>query len=471
MKIKTKPASLFSGWGSKVKKAKSKTDKISRLIIKGLNSERLMKIGNRTYQNLFKYPCKDGLHCPEEPLEADIDDLLRHSEKRLAYVSAPSDIIFTHPRYPGRIWDKTGLGGIRGGLTNASTVIQTALDLLTNGETLMMKKGIYDIKTPLVPPPLIHWIGEGEALWGVAEEKGVLLRNANSLARLIDLTNAYGVEIRNMRFKSDNVTEDIALFLKDTANCYFSDLQADYFYYAYKQEMTSVEKNNSMNHWDRVYASASRLYAFDLIAPINATSFFKCVGKRWFLRVSNGGPVSLENCVMEGVYASGEDCLILQECRGFNIKSCYFAQGGGSVSDQSLLEIVDCQDGEIAGNHFGGGKYAIRFGYYGGDVVKNIDYELNYYTGQATSRYYFGGKWKYMKNSGTAPFNGTGSQTVFTIAHGCASTPSHVSLEAKTADASGVKYWSADGTNITVTFITAPPAGTNNVVIGWKAEV
>jgi len=75
------------------------------------------------------------------------------------------------------------------------------------------------------------------------------------------------------------------------------------------------------------------------------------------------------------------------------------------------------------------------------------------------------------ENSGTATFSGTGAQTVFTIAHGCALVPTHVSLEAKTADASGVKYWSADGTNITVTFITAPPAGTDNVVIGWKGEV
>ncbi|MGB9672068.1 MAG: right-handed parallel beta-helix repeat-containing protein [Candidatus Norongarragalinales archaeon] len=75
------------------------------------------------------------------------------------------------------------------------------------------------------------------------------------------------------------------------------------------------------------------------------------------------------------------------------------------------------------------------------------------------------------ENSGTATFSGNGTQTAFTIAHGCASTPNHVSLEAKSADASGDKYWSADATNITVTFITAPPAGTDNVVIAWKAEV
>ena len=162
MKIKTKLESLFSGWGSKVKKTKKENaDEISRLIIKGLNSERLMKIGNRTYQNLFKYPCKDGLHCPEEPLEADIDDLLRHSEKRLAYVSAPSDTIFMHPRYPGRIWDKTCLGGIRGGLTDASTVTQAAINASSIGSLIFLKSEAYVVNNTILIDKNVSLVGEG----------------------------------------------------------------------------------------------------------------------------------------------------------------------------------------------------------------------------------------------------------------------------------------------------------------------
>jgi len=75
------------------------------------------------------------------------------------------------------------------------------------------------------------------------------------------------------------------------------------------------------------------------------------------------------------------------------------------------------------------------------------------------------------ENGGTATFSGDGTTKTFTIPHGLAATPTVVKLEAKTADAAGDKYWTADATNITVTFLTAPPSGTNNVVLSWKAEV
>jgi hypothetical protein len=75
------------------------------------------------------------------------------------------------------------------------------------------------------------------------------------------------------------------------------------------------------------------------------------------------------------------------------------------------------------------------------------------------------------ENSGTATFSGDAATTAFTIAHGLAAAPTVVNLEAKSADAVGDKYWTADATNITVTFAAAPAAGTDNVVIGWEAKV
>ncbi len=74
-------------------------------------------------------------------------------------------------------------------------------------------------------------------------------------------------------------------------------------------------------------------------------------------------------------------------------------------------------------------------------------------------------------NSGTFTANGTGSQTQFTIPHGLVSAPTIIELSAKTKDATGEKYWTADAINITVNFVIPPPVGTNNVVLSWKAEV
>jgi hypothetical protein len=75
------------------------------------------------------------------------------------------------------------------------------------------------------------------------------------------------------------------------------------------------------------------------------------------------------------------------------------------------------------------------------------------------------------ENSGTATFSGDGSTTTFTIAHGLAGTPKSWRVEAGSADAKGDKYVTAGATNLTVTFATAPPSGTNNVVLVWQAEI
>jgi len=75
------------------------------------------------------------------------------------------------------------------------------------------------------------------------------------------------------------------------------------------------------------------------------------------------------------------------------------------------------------------------------------------------------------KNGGTATFSGDGSATTFTIAHGLAATPSKVSVTPGSADARGDFHVTVDATNITVTYATAPPSGTDNVVLHWYAEV
>ncbi|RLI82558.1 MAG: hypothetical protein DRP01_09825 [Archaeoglobales archaeon] len=75
------------------------------------------------------------------------------------------------------------------------------------------------------------------------------------------------------------------------------------------------------------------------------------------------------------------------------------------------------------------------------------------------------------ENSGTATFSGDGTTITFTIPHGLVSTPTTYYVEAASADAAGDKHVTADSTNLVVTFSAAPPAGTDNVVLKWHAEV
>lgn len=73
-------------------------------------------------------------------------------------------------------------------------------------------------------------------------------------------------------------------------------------------------------------------------------------------------------------------------------------------------------------------------------------------------------------NGGTETFSGTGTQTDFNVAHGLSDTPVVRDVWAESADAAGDLHVSAvDGTNITVTFASAPASGTDNVTLGFFA--
>lgn len=72
--------------------------------------------------------------------------------------------------------------------------------------------------------------------------------------------------------------------------------------------------------------------------------------------------------------------------------------------------------------------------------------------------------------SGVGTFNGTGAQTAFNITHGMGLTPTVRIVTPGSTDAKGDAFVTVSSTQITVTFGTAPPNGTNNVVLAWYAE-
>lgn len=74
-------------------------------------------------------------------------------------------------------------------------------------------------------------------------------------------------------------------------------------------------------------------------------------------------------------------------------------------------------------------------------------------------------------NDGDATFSGDASATAFDIAHGLSSAPSNYQVTPTSSEAGKEHYVSAvDGTNITVTFASAPASGTDNVTFNWRAE-
>lgn len=113
-----------------------------------------------------------------------------------------------------------------------------------------------------------------------------------------------------------------------------------------------------------------------------------------------------------------------------------------------------------------------------GDTVYNNSPTANGYIGWTCITAGTPGTWKPFGNivdtkTGTLTYNGDGAATTKVIPHGLAVAPTFFQVTPSSADAgaAGIKFVSADATNLTVTFNTAPIAGTNNVKLTWKAEV
>jgi len=67
--------------------------------------------------------------------------------------------------------------------------------------------------------------------------------------------------------------------------------------------------------------------------------------------------------------------------------------------------------------------------------------------------------------------SGDGTTTTFLIPHSLGGTPVYVYAESGSSDASGIKYRTADATNIIIVYDIAPPAGTNNLIFYWSTKL
>lgn len=74
------------------------------------------------------------------------------------------------------------------------------------------------------------------------------------------------------------------------------------------------------------------------------------------------------------------------------------------------------------------------------------------------------------KGGGSAVFSGNGVLTAFNIPHGLGVIPSVFGVAAGSTAANILHFVTADATNLTVTFASAPASAANNVTIRWWAK-
>jgi hypothetical protein len=400
-------------------------------------------------------------------------------------VTAPSYIIFKDNT--GNIYAKNGrTGSIEFSGTDASTVIQAVFDAvnLLGGGYVHVKSGTYYIRQAINLPESGHLMLTGDGAEFTIFQVPVGYDNHIFRYTGTKTENSYFNHFSDFQMIGNRAAGAVnnTGFLLDSTNYGITDtIWRDVFFRGFAQDCVYL---NSYNSWANVFERctfehAARsllyhaggsdlrvinnkfLYCHGLYAIVDQADHYNNYICNWFYnndkRAIHIGGGAYHNSFIGNIFAGDsaanagvyDDIYVEHGDRNIFLGNNFV---GGTYSGIRFYS-ASCQDNLVLGNLF--------YGSYGGKPIVDAGTRttIKHNKGFVT------------ENTGTATFSGTGAQTVFTIAHGLAAAPTAVSLEAKTADASGAKYWTADATNITVTFTTAPPSGTDNVVISWEAAV
>jgi hypothetical protein len=461
----------------------------------------------------------------------------------------------------GYIKAKNGkTGRIEFSSTDASTVIQSAINALPNGGKILLKKGNYIINNTLTIASPITLMGEGHRntvlvagspiasghVIYVHDTMGVHIKNLK-IDSAVSKTGGSGIMFSNVSYLLSSITEvEIAnqyagvhllnctavyldrLDIRNTTysviiieggnDHYLSNIIADNP--ATSQPFAGLRIVGSYSTWvhncDFIHCGIGLLIDPRIGETVEWLFFTNCafdsgdnINGNIFISEDNGGTVrglTFVNCWSGsgagiGVQIKGGKGIRFIGLKCVNNRGHGFLFQGGvnnSLEDSEIISNDTDNTGEhgvavaagvsgfrIINNRIGNiwgvpgyQRYGIllvspvgdNYQIIGNDVRDNV---LGGMAGVVT------GPTRIVKNNigfvtenrGVAIFSGNGTQTTFTIPHGLSGTPSSWRVEAGSSDAKGDKYVTADATNLTVVFATAPPAGTNNVVLVWSAEL
>ena len=367
-----------------------------------------------------------------------------------------------------------GTGVVEFSGVDAAEVIQQAINALKNGGKIFIKAGTYEITETITIPQDKNITIEGE-LCGLLFPTLKLGDDANCDMFYREATTSWGfLHIVNLQLHGNKENNTSG---------------------------TGIKLTGARGAWDVVI---KRLYIRDFAEyGIYASG---CHGVHIM-----GGTV-VEYCGLDGVFlGNGDESLMM---------NCYFAGNGHSgIYLQNLDGIV------VVGNHsWNNGRlglfvYLVKNGvvvantfktnggvsYYPADVafrssdvifvanhIKSDSDKVSYslYIMDEVNTVCIGNKFSGVtpainivpsicklnsgyvtENGGVATFSGDGSTTQFAISHGLVAEPEIVNVTPLSADAAGDFYVTKDSTYIYVNYLTAPPSGTDNVVLSWRAEV
>lgn len=200
-------------------------EEVVRLIVKAFDGRKLLKIGNRSYLNAFRYPesyfdakdlMLDGgspqtLGDPPSQHQVLVDPSRLFTDR---YMIPPSSLIF---KWGDRIYDKKSDGRIAGGLADASMVIQSAMNELDQGE-IFIKKATYTLSSSinLINKSHITIMSDGAVLvggriivygdsWAQAKRNRIIGLRFSGVGSGVRLENAYATKLEDLDFDGCNI--------------------------------------------------------------------------------------------------------------------------------------------------------------------------------------------------------------------------------------------------------------------------
>jgi len=407
--------------------------------------------------------------------------------------------------------------------SDAATVIQSAINALTDGGKIFIKEGTYNLTSTLLiegfrDPNYATIMIEGE---GFNRATILKLISASTLNTFISLRGSSHIHFRNLLIDANNDAKYIIRMERDASgeaagNHLFENVilwNADVGALLYGAENVqflnsrifgtklgllisafppvtdpTVVDSTSVNTGGTEYSSLGTTLLNSQIGDITKTTKASIVIYRANVRMFGG---------MSWGASTGEANFIIDEGRWTSVFSGVWIDNGatrgwriGNYPSASLyhshVDILGCDALGMDGDNIVEAEYLKTSNIVGLSTTRGTGKIV---LGSTTRRNYIATFSKLdgtyltvddsginniidMKNywnSGTATFNG--GTTVFNIPHGLASTPSSYLVTPASSDAKGEFYVTADATNIVVTYTTAPPAKTNNVKLTWRAEV
>jgi len=377
--------------------------------------------------------------------------LERHNELAAKYAilaSKPAEAAYIIFRDGEHVKAKNGLTGeIDFSGTDASTVIQWALDSLTPNRTWVEKVAVVGSFTLSSKIRV-----SGYTFLDLSQANLTLAVNVND--NMIEASGWYFTIFGGiLNANGANQERGSAILVKAEAQRFFIGYGMRIF--NAKEHGIHLQGDYEHDKWVGVGVIADIIIegcggSGVLSAPWSADHIFS--------RLNCGGNGGAGICLSTSDSNLVENCLFWNNWKGIDIYNSRHNVIIANRADYNLCcGICICNNSSeniIVGNEvYGNGEHQILVESEAG--TRNIIRDNGGYMAE---------------NSGVTIFSGDGETTTFPIPHGLSGTPKSWSIEAASADAMGNRYVVANATHLIVTYAVPPPQGNDNVVLVWRAE-